>query len=175
MIAERHRARHGRRQAAVAAFVSGNYFDTLGGRVIAGRPLAEFDAAIPGADSVAVLSYEAWTRLFDRNPDAVGSTVRLNDQPFTIVGVMNEEFVGLNDTPPDLWVPVTMYGPVFEQDLFGVSQPRELAIIARLRRDVAVEQVAAALTPAMERLADRSGTVRAVVLPQATPAPLTPG
>jgi predicted permease len=175
VIAERHRAAESDGRPLWAAFVSGNYFDTLGGRAAAGRSLAEFDARSPGADPVAVLSHEAWTRLFDRNPDAIGSTVRLNDEPFTIIGIMNEEFLGLNDTPPDLWVPVTMYGAVFKQDLFGARQPRELAIIARLRRDVSAEQAVTALTPAMERLADRSGVVRARVLPQATPAPLTPG
>jgi predicted permease len=175
VIAERHRAAQSEGRPLWAAFVSGNYFDTLGGRVAAGRALAEFDARSPGADPVAVLSHEAWTRLFDRNPGAVGSTVRLNDQILTIVGIMNEEFLGLNDTPPDLWVPVTMYGPVFKQDLFRANQPRELAIIVRLRRDVSVDQAVTALTPAMERLSDRSGTVRAVVLPQATPAPLTAG
>ena len=175
VIAERHRVTPSDGQPLWAAFVSGNYFDTLGGRMAAGRPLAPFDAQSPGGNPVAVLSYEAWTRLHDRRPEAIGTTVRLSDQLFTIVGVMQEEFLGLNDTPPDLWVPVTMYGAVFKQDLFGTSQPREVAIIARLRRDVSPERVADALSPDMARLAERTGTVRAVVLPQATPAPLTAG
>jgi putative ABC transport system permease protein len=61
------------------------------------------------------------------------------------------------------------------QDLFGIKQPRELAVIARLRPEVTAEQVVSALSPHMARLSEREGTVRAEVLPQATPAPLTAG
>jgi len=159
----------------LVAFVTGNYFQMLGGRVLTGRALAVFDARLDGADPVAVLSHNAWTRLYDRDPAIVGRTIRLNDQPVTIAGVMQEEFLGLNDTPPDMWVPVTMYRAVMQQDLFGAKQPRELAVIARLRSGITVEQVTGALSPDMARLTERQGTVRAEVLPQATPAPLTPG
>ena len=103
----------------------------------------------------------------------IGRTVRLNDQTLTVVGVMAEEFVGLNDTPPDLWVPATMHGPVIKQDLFGATQPRELAVIARLRRGATAEQAAAALAAVMPVLTDRPAPVAAELLPQATPAPLT--
>ena len=106
--------------------MSGTYFEALGGRVLAGRALAWFDARTPGGDPVAVLNRRAWTRFFDRDPTTVGKTVRLNDQVFTIVGVMHEEFFGLNDTPPDLWVPVTMCGPVAKVNLFGMNQPGTL-------------------------------------------------
>ena len=41
---------------------------------------------------------------------------------------MHEEFSGLNDAPPDLWVPMTMHGAVIKQELFGANQPREVAI-----------------------------------------------
>ena len=175
VIAERHRSVSSEGRQLLVAFVSGNYFDALGGRVRSGRALAGFDARSAGGDPVAVLSYQAWTRLYDQDPAALGRTVRVNDQRLTVVGIMHEEFLGLNDTPPDLWVPVTMHAAVIKQDLFGGTQPRELAVIARLRRGVTAEQVADALSPVIERLADRSGAVRAVILPQATPAPLTPG
>src|SRR6185436_4700599 len=147
----------------------------LGGGVLIGRTLAEFDARFDNSNPVVVLSHNAWTRRYDGDPAIIGRTIRLNDQLATIVGVMQEEFFGLNDTPPDAWVPVTMHPSVMKQDLFGVKQPRELALIARLRPEVTAEQVVSALSPHMARLSEREGTVRAEVLPQATPAPLTPG
>ena len=101
VIAERNRTVTSDGRQMIAAFVSGNYFEALGGRVLAGRALGWFDARTPGTDPVAVLSHRAWTRFFDQDPAAVGKTVRLNDQVFTLVGVMHEEFFGLNDTPPD--------------------------------------------------------------------------
>ena len=173
VIPERNRPVSSDARTLLVAFVSGNYFEMLGGRVLTGRALAGFDASAPGGDPVAVLSHEAWTRIYDRDPAVVGRSVRLNDQVFTIIGIMHEEFVGLNDTPPDLWVPVTMHVPVIKQDLFGANQPRDLALIARLRHGSSAEQIASALSPLMERLVERSGTVRAVVYPQASPAPLT--
>ncbi len=175
VMGERNRSVASDGRPLLTAFVTGNYFEMLGGRVLAGRALAAFDVRTPGADPVAVLSHKAWTRLYDGDPTVVGRTIRLNDQIFTIVGVMEEEFLGLNDTPPDLWVPVTMHPAVMKQDLFGAKQPRELALVVRLRPGVTADQVASALSPAMERLAERQGTVRAEVLPQATPAPLTAG
>jgi predicted permease len=173
VIAERNRSVTSDGNSLVAAFVSGNYFETLGGRVQLGRSLATFDTLTPGAGAVIVLSDQTWTRYFDRNPGVIGTAVRLNDQLLTVVGVMAEEFVGLNDTPPVLWVPATMHGAVVRQDLFGVQQPRELAVIARLRKDTTPEQAAAALAAVMPELTGRPAPVTAELAPQATPAPLT--
>ena len=52
----------------LAAFVSGNYFDSLGGRIALGRGLAEFEPGHRAAAAVAVLSDDAWRRLYDRDP-----------------------------------------------------------------------------------------------------------
>ncbi len=173
VLGERNRTVPSDGPPLLVAFVTGNYFQMLGARMLSGRALAEFDARSPGGDPVAVLSYRAWTRLYDSDPAAVGRTVRLGDQIFTIAGIAHEQFIGLNDTPPDVWVPITMHAAVIKQELFGTKQPRELAAIARLRPGVTPEQVASALSPDIARLADRTGTVRAEVLSQATPAPLT--
>ena len=175
VIAERNRTVPSDGPPLLVAFVTGNYFQMLGARLLNGRALADFDARSPGADPVAVLSYHAWTRLYGSDPAAVGRTIRLNDQTFTVVGIAQEEFLGLNDTPPDLWVPVTMHAAVIKQELFGTKQPRELAVVARLKAGMSADHVGSALSPDMARLADRAGTVRAEVLSQATPAPLTTG
>ena len=72
---------------------TGNYFELLGVHPAAGRFFAGDDDR-PGADSVAVLSYEGWQRRFNRNPTAIGTTVRINRQLFTIVGIAPREFRG---------------------------------------------------------------------------------
>jgi predicted permease len=173
VIAERNRQVTWDGNPLLAAFVSGNYFDTLGGRMRLGRALGGFDARSPGASAVVVLSHETWTRFFDSDPAVIGREIRLNDQVLSIVGVAAEAFVGINDTPPDLWIPVTMHGAVIKQDLFGVQQPRELAVIARLRADRTLEQTVAALSAVMPEVTGRPAPVTADLLPQATPAPLT--
>jgi predicted permease len=155
-----------------AALVSGNYFESLGARVRLGRPLASFDAGAPGSSPVAVLSDEGWARFFDRDPAVLGQPIELNGERFVIVGVMQPEFSGLDDTPRDVWVPVTMYSAVTKQDLAGTDQPRELVIVARLARGVTAAHVRDALTPMMARISERAD-VRAEALLQATPNPLS--
>src|SRR5262249_36436908 len=44
------------------------------------------------AEPVIVLSYKAWQRLFDASPGALGQKLILNDQPFTVIGVMPSRF-----------------------------------------------------------------------------------
>jgi predicted permease len=86
--------------------VSGEYFPTLGIASARGRLLLPSDDR-PGAMPVVVLSHAFWTRRFGAAPDAIGKTIRLNDQPFQIVGVAARTFTGLM-TPleGDLWVPL---------------------------------------------------------------------
>lgn len=173
VIAERNREVTSGNQPVLAAFVSGNYFDDLGARMALGRGLAEFDARSPGDAPVAVLSDDAWRRLFDRDPAVLGRELRLNDRVFSVIGVAHRQFTGLNDSPPDVWVPVTMHAAVMTLDLFRGEQPRELALIARLRPHLTPAQAEEALGEFMTRVMERNGPVRPQVLLHATPAPLT--
>src|SRR5882672_10298315 len=90
-----------------AKVVSGDFFVTLGVKPAAGRTLAPSDDT-PTAAPVMMLSYSYWQSAFGGTPSAVGRTVKLNGQPFTIVGVAEPKFIGL--TPgdrSDLWLPLS--------------------------------------------------------------------
>jgi len=156
-----------------AGFVSGNYFDMLGARVSQGRPLADFDVQAAGSNAVAVLSDQAWARLFNRDASAIGRTIELNREPLVIVGVMRPEFSGLDDSPRDLWVPLTMSHAVAKLDLFGAAQPREVVVTARLRRGVIAAQAQGALKSFMTVVSGRPDEVHAELLLRATPAPFS--
>jgi putative ABC transport system permease protein len=173
VVAERTQFVTGEGGRIAASFVSVNYFDIVGARVALGRTIATFDAASPGGQPVVVLTHQAWTRLFDADPMVVGRSLTLSGQPFVVIGVMAKEFVGLDDSPRDLWMPITMYPSVMRQDLFGPAQPREVAITVRVRREVTAEQVQSVLTPFMIETINRADEVRAQVRPQATPAPFS--
>ena len=85
---------------------TGNYFALLGVRPAAGRFFDANDDR-PGAAPVAVLSHESWRRRFAENPGAIGTVVRINRQPFTIVGVAAPGFRGTEVFyQPELWVPM---------------------------------------------------------------------
>ena len=70
--------------------VSANYFETLGIRPIIGRTFAPADEET-GNDRVVILSHPLWQERFGGRRDALGETLRLSGQPFTIVGVMPPE------------------------------------------------------------------------------------
>ena len=156
-----------------AGFVSGNYFDMLGARVSLGRPIAAVDLAAPRSAPVAVLSDDAWARLYGRDPGVIGRTIEANRESLVIVGVMRPQFSGLDDSPRDLWIPLTMIGAVGRTDVFGPGAPREVVLTARLRRGVTARQAQGALTPFMTLTSGRSDAVRASLAPRATPAPLS--
>lgn len=88
-------------------YVSHNYFDTLGVEMALGRGfLAEEDLpASPRA--VTVISHRLWTRLLSSDPGVLGRTIRIEDVPFTIVGVTSSEFTGSSDAAQDLWLPLS--------------------------------------------------------------------
>ncbi len=86
--------------------VSGSFFSGLGVTPILGRAIDDEDEK-PGAPLAAVISYTFWTRQFARNPSALGATIKLNDVPFTIIGVAPPEFFGLDaGRAPDVWIPI---------------------------------------------------------------------
>jgi predicted permease len=150
-----------------AALVSGNYFDTLGPGVLLGRASLEH-----GEGNALVLSHQAWTRLFARDPAVIGTSIDLNGHPFRIAAVLRPEFVGLDDSPRDIWVPLTTYAALMDPNLVGVTT-RTIEITARLRRDVSPEHAQTALTPFMASVvAEPGGGVRADVEP-ATRNPLS--
>ena len=84
--------------------LSANAFQVLGVKPVMGRDFAPSDA-IPGAPSVALLSYAFWERRFGHDPSVIGKSFRLNDRPVTVIGVMPPGFTF--PTPRvDLWTQV---------------------------------------------------------------------
>jgi hypothetical protein len=92
-----------RSRLALGEVVTGNYFQVLGVNAAIGRTLAPTDD-IQGAERVVVLSHRLWDRDFGGSPKAVGRTLRIHGQPYTIVGVAPRGFTGmLPMLSPELW------------------------------------------------------------------------
>src|SRR5215813_8136235 len=72
-------------------FVTAGLFELLGYQPALGRTIHREDEA-PGAQRVVVLGYEMWQRQFGADANIVGRTIRLNDNPVTVVGVMPPDF-----------------------------------------------------------------------------------
>ena len=90
--------------------VTESLFSTLGVAPLLGRGFSPAEDR-EGGPKVAVLSYELWQRRFDGNPRILGGAIRLNEQPYTVVGVMPAGFefpftAASVGSPPALWLPI---------------------------------------------------------------------
>jgi predicted permease len=87
--------------------VSGNYFDVLKIPMLAGRPLHASDDTPGGDASVVVISEGLWKRQLGGTLDAVGSVLRIDDVPFTVVGIAAAGAShGLWTSEPEAWIPL---------------------------------------------------------------------
>jgi len=129
--------------------VSGNFFEVLGVRPWAGRLFSQEDDRTPGAHPVAVLSYAFWERRFNKDPNLIGKTILINEQPITVLGVTPPGFYGVNlSSNPDVRVPLMMT-PVFNPLPPTRMQSRRhqwLSVMARRKADISADQAQASLS-----------------------------
>lgn len=93
-------------ERVTARVVSLGLFDMLGIRTHIGRPFAKGDGA-PGSERVAILSHEFWRARFGGSPGVLGSRIVLNDERYTIIGVLRAATTLLSDDEP-VWLPVDL-------------------------------------------------------------------
>jgi putative ABC transport system permease protein len=95
--------REGFRESRDATLITSNTFRLAGQRPILGRDFTPADE-MPGASPVAILSYAYWERRYAKDPNVVGSTMRVNDVPTVVIGVMPLGFTFPQNQ--DLWIPL---------------------------------------------------------------------
>lgn len=121
--------------------VSADYFAMFGAPLAAGRTFTAAEDS-PHGGHVTVLSYGLWKSRYAANPNAVGSTIQLDGQPYLIVGVIGRGFV--TDTPADLWVP-------FQFDMNSQDMAHYFTVAARLKPGISVAQANAQLRLAADQ------------------------
>ena len=105
-----------------AALVTGNAFDLLGLRPRLGRLLTPADD-VPGGPPggwPVVLSEGYWRERFGSDPSAVGKTIRLSDQPVTVIGVAPGAFHGTwPGIEPAMYLPLHYMSVVAKRDVIS--------------------------------------------------------
>ena len=95
-----------RSRLAMGETVTGNYFQLLGVNAIVGRTLLPEDDKA-GAPRTVVISHRLWNREYAASPSAVGQSIRIHNQPYTIVGVAPASFTGMVPLlAPEVWTPM---------------------------------------------------------------------
>jgi predicted permease len=128
------------------ARVSDNLFQALGASPVLGRVIQKGDS-VPGQHRVAVISHELWRSRFGGDPRVIGRGIQLDQEPFTIVGVMPPGFE-VFAPGTDLWSPLP-WDPATMQHKASFSLG-----LARLNRGVSVAAGAreiSDLIPAMRK------------------------
>jgi putative ABC transport system permease protein len=85
----------GEARYAQGAYMSGQFFDTLGLRAIIGRNFTTADDR-RGCPGTAVLSYDFWRKEYGGRANVVGKTISLDNHPFEILGVLGPGFAGID-------------------------------------------------------------------------------
>ena len=132
-------------------FVSSEYFDELGTVPLLGRlPGSRDDAA--DAEPIMVLGERVWRARFGGDPSIVGRTLRINDHPFTVAGIVPATFVGLDDRGA-AWIPLTQHPAAFTGSTVLTDETASpVRWYARLRDDVSREAAEAELRPLVNAL-----------------------
>ena len=92
----------------IAAQITANFFQALGIRLIQGRAFSP-EVEQPGLANVAIISEGLWQRRFGGNLSIIGTTLTLDGQSYTVVGVASSATRLLEDT--EVWVPLTFNSP----------------------------------------------------------------
>ncbi|HUF28761.1 MAG TPA: ABC transporter permease [Gemmatimonadaceae bacterium] len=169
---------HGEPVQVRAGIVTGNFFDVLGLRAVAGRTFDSRDDG-PGADPVLVLTHDYWQRAFGGDPAAIGKVVRVNGRPLTIVGVVQpaphypertDVFVNMVTSPHHMSATMVQgrthrMTEVFARLAPGATVPQARAELAQLQTRVHAEHPEAyeaasgyriAVTPLRDELVRRA-------------------
>ncbi len=115
--------------------VTEGYFRVYGAPVVLGRTFTPQEDS-PHGGKIVILSYGLWQRRFHGDPAMVGRALSLGNEPYTVVGVMGEDFVA--DPQADLWLP-------FQFDPVSSDMNVFFAVTGMLKRGVTVAQANAQL------------------------------
>jgi putative ABC transport system permease protein len=122
--------------------ITTNYLSTVGVRPVLGRDFLPGDAT-SGDTDVMIISDSFWADHFGRRPDVVGTTVRLDNRMFTVVGVAPKSL-----SRPDVLVPMHL-----SQADWADHGPHYLDVVGRLKQGVTLSQARAELALISSRIA----------------------
>jgi putative ABC transport system permease protein len=138
-----------------AAVVSSNYFHVLGTAPALGRDFtADDDQGRIGY--VVIISWDLFQHRFGGDRSVIGKTVRLDDDPMTIIGVMPPGFrhpLENGASPMEVWCPVELGNT--DPQFIGDRRARVFEVIGRLKPGATVPEAQAQLDALSTRLESR--------------------
>jgi putative ABC transport system permease protein len=122
-------------QRVVGAAITPNLFPMLGVQPQLGRNFLPEEAQ-PGRDHEVILSYPIWRRVFAGNPKIVGSTIRIDGTPYSVVGIMPEGFAYPSEA--EVWGPLAFSPDDLSENSRG---SHGLEVLGRIKPGLSLAQV----------------------------------
>ncbi len=142
---------NGQTERTAAELVSGTYFPVLGVGAALGRTFTPDDDRVPDGHPLIVLSYEFWQTRFAGDPHVLGKTVQVDSHNFTIIGIAQRGFDGVElGYTAQIFIPIMMRAeavPNSEQLDFKNRRQRWVNAFGRLKPGVSAEHAKASLQP----------------------------
>jgi putative ABC transport system permease protein len=133
---------------AITSRVSGDFFRVLATQPFLGRTFVREESK-PGGAPVAVISYDFWRRELGEKTDLTGTTLRISDKGFTVVGVMPAGFAFPYNT--DVWIPRETSLPETSRSAHNWH------VVARVLPAVKIEQARAEVSTIGKQLKQEHG------------------
>jgi putative ABC transport system permease protein len=134
--------------------VPAEYFKVLGMQPVLGRFFTAEENQL-GKHYVAALNYSFWQSHFNGDKAVLGKTVRINNEPYTIVAVMPDtipEWMEIPHKQAQVWTPFVPYPGIWEADHRG---DRNFSVLGRLKPGVTLQQAKADLSRIAGTLSDQ--------------------
>ncbi|HET9407228.1 MAG TPA: ABC transporter permease [Candidatus Sulfotelmatobacter sp.] len=142
---------NGRPEVIRIVAATNGFFSVLHAQPMLGRTFVEGEDQA-GRDHELLLSYDVWRNRFNANPAIVGSNIQLNDQAFTVVGVMPRgfEYPIVPGFQPQMWKPQN-----WTAQERAIRDNHNYGVIARLKPGVTLQQAKAELATISDQLAQQ--------------------
>jgi len=130
-------------EMVLGEIVSGTYFDVMRVDAAIGRTLIPDDDIEGSGRPVVVLGHHYWESRYGADPSLVGSEIRMNGRPYTVVGIVPDSFKGrlAPGIGTDFWVPLQTYPHLNPSKM----NSGDFSISARVREGVEPAQALAAV------------------------------
>jgi hypothetical protein len=129
--------------------VTSDFFNVLEVQPMLGRAFVPEENEA-GHDHVVVLSYALWRQRFNSAPEMLGQTIRLDETPYTVIGVLPRDF---DFSIPDYYGPMAAWVPTVLTRDNAQRKHNYLNVIARLKPNVTLRQAQADMNTIIAALA----------------------
>ncbi|HKO14609.1 MAG TPA: ADOP family duplicated permease [Gemmatimonadaceae bacterium] len=140
---------------AFSSFVGAGFFSLLGVRPALGRFFAPDEERLTNPSDVVVLSYDYWQNRFGGDHAVLGRQLRIDDRPYTIIGVAQQGFAGVDLDVTDFWRPLSSFrlpsASGSEPTWYQQHNMYFLNILIRPAREASASAVAARATAGLRR------------------------